>query len=80
MGLSFLLKGNLAIPAYYIDFPRGADDGVAYRANVLDTAVLGFAATLDGLAFHHDQAVGVEAVAAQRIMQPRLGSFPGIQI
>ena len=54
-GLSRPLERYLAIATYHIDFPRGADNGPALRANILDAAILGlppgdlaFAAT-----FHH---------------------------
>lgn len=44
-----LLKGYVAVAAYHVDLSRGANDGSAMRADVLDTAVFaGAASALDG--------------------------------
>ena len=57
-------EGNPAIPAYYIDLPRGADNGIAYRADIFDTAVLGFAAAFLSFAVTFRQAGRVDRVVA----------------
>lgn len=33
-------KGYVAVAAYYVDLPRGSNDGSAMRADVLDAAIL----------------------------------------
>lgn len=39
--LFFSLERYATIPAYYVDLPRGPDDGAALRANIFDTPVYG---------------------------------------
>ena len=46
---SCLFEGYIAVAAYHVDLPRGANDGSAMRADVLDAAVLaGAAPAFDG--------------------------------
>ena len=39
-----LFEWNVAVTAYYVDLPRGSNDGSAMRADVLDAAILAGAA------------------------------------
>jgi hypothetical protein len=72
-GQLFPLERNLAIPAYYVDLPRGADTRAAFRADVFDTAVLGFAAAFLSAAVAFRQAGRADRIAAQSLLQPRAG-------
>ena len=46
---SCLFEGYIAVAAYYVDLPRGSNDGSAMRADVLDAAIFaGAAPAFDG--------------------------------
>ena len=73
---SFPLEGYVAVPAYYIDLPRGANARAAFRADIFDTAVFGFAAALFSFAVPFRQAGRADRVVAQSLRQP-CGGFGG---
>ena len=57
------LKRLSAIPADYIDLPRGPDDGAADWADIFDAAVDGFLAAALGGSLH-GLAAGIDFVLA----------------
>ena len=82
-------KGYVAVAAYYVDLPRGSNDGSAMRADVLDAAILtGAAPAFNGrgrftalvilrLGFdlEHRFAVGCYILHAGLLSQPFGGFF-----
>lgn len=66
------LKRLSAIPADYIDLPRGPDDGAADWADIFDAAVDGFLAAALGGSLH-GLAAGIDFVLAYDFNNPCLG-------
>ena len=64
-------KGYAAVGAYHVRLPRRPDNRAAFRADIFDTAVLGFFAPAFGGAFHR-QAAGVDFILAQYFSDPCL--------
>lgn len=68
---SFPLEGYVAIPAYHADLLCRTDDGPALRADIFDSAVLGFLTLLLARASFRE-AAGVDRLVAEGFLDPCL--------